>query len=113
MIQKLFRYFRQRRLQIVNLPESYGPLMSVAELRAVLADGPSNPAVRAVVQLLHYQRAKCVSTALDSAYREKPPAFDLGGAHALEELHGELHQLSTAGEVSATLEAWFRTEKAA
>lgn len=91
-----------------ELPEAYGPRLSLSELQAALADGPANPTLRALVQLMHYRRCQCISSALDAAYKEKPTAFDLGGAHYLDELHGELHSLIHHTPPSEHLATWFK-----
>jgi hypothetical protein len=95
------------RTVFVNLPERAGARMDMSELRAALEGHKNNPAVRAILQLMHYRKVNCTSNAVGAAYRNEPAVFDLGGAQAMDELFGELSALVDGVPVPDDLTRWF------
>jgi hypothetical protein len=81
--------------------------MDVSELRAALEGHKNNPAVRAIMQLMHYRQVNCTSCAKQAAYRNEPTSFDLGGAHYIDELFGELSALVDGTEIPDSMKHWF------
>jgi len=96
-----------QRTVFVNLPERVGPRMDMSELKAALEGNIQSPAVRAILQLMHYRQVNCSSSAKVAAYKNQPAKFDLGGAHYLDELFGEVVALIDGQPVPDGLKEWF------
>lgn len=79
----------------------------MSEIRAALEGHKNDPAVRAILQLMHYRQVNCTMSAKTAAYRDKSAAFDLGGAHYLDELFGEVVSVIDGAEIPEALKAWF------
>jgi len=81
--------------------------MDMSELRAALEGQKNNPAIMAILQLMHYRQVNCTVSAKTAAYQNAPATFDLGGAHYLDELFGEVSTLIDGGAVPDGMKEWF------
>ena len=104
--------FNKRTVTVpVEVPQRYGSMPDLSELKAALEGEAKSEQVRAFVHLLLMVRTQAGMSARAYARSDKPAGFDLGGQDYLDALYSHLDTLITGAAPDEALKAWFEQGK--